>query len=110
VLIERLGPLLCTEYMSRGNGSMVDPNLGYLKQQAVDACNWGLVDGKSQTIYPWDSWKEQCTAEPPLWFHDIFRRDGMPYRSEALDVDAHRPWCKVARTGGRPRQPVLPPR
>ncbi len=73
-------PLLCTEYMSRGNGSMFDPNLGYLKQQGVAAYNWGLVDGKSQTIYPWDSWTKQYTAEPPLWFHDIFRRDGMPYR------------------------------
>jgi hypothetical protein len=26
-------PLLCTEYMSRGNGSFFDPNLAYLKAQ-----------------------------------------------------------------------------
>ena len=75
-------PLLCTEYMSRGNGSFFDPNLGYLKSQGVAAFNWGLVDGKSQTIYPWDSWTKSYDAEPTLWFHDIFRRDGKPYRPE----------------------------
>lgn len=73
-------PLLCTEYMSRGNNSFFDPNLGYLKSQGVSAYNWGLVSGKSQTIYPWDSWTRPYDAEPVLWFHDIFRRDGTPYR------------------------------
>jgi hypothetical protein len=77
-------PLLCTEYMSRGNGSFFDPNLGYLKSQGVAAFNWGLVDGKSQTIYPWDSWTKQYTGEPALWFHDIFHRDGTPYRAEEV--------------------------
>ena len=37
------------------------------------------VEGKTQTIYPWDSWKTPYTAEPPLWFHDILRPDGTPY-------------------------------
>ena len=46
------------------------------------AINWGLVDGKSQTIYPWDSWTKQYAGEPALWFHDIFRRDGSAYRPE----------------------------
>jgi hypothetical protein len=78
-------PLLCTEYMSRGNGSFFDPNLGYLKSQGVGALNWGLVEGKSQTIYPWDSWTKQYDREPDPWFHDIFRReDGTPYRSEEV--------------------------
>lgn len=75
-------PLLCTEYMSRGNGSFFDPNLGYLKSQGVGAFNWGLVSGKSQTIYPWDSWTKKYDSEPALWFHDIFRADGTPYRPE----------------------------
>ncbi len=79
-------PLLCTEYMSRGNGSMFDPHLAYLKEQGVAAYNWGLVAGKSQTIYPWDSWTKQYTAEPPLWFHDIFRKDGTPYRPKEVET------------------------
>jgi hypothetical protein len=45
----------------------------------VGAYNWGFVAGKTQTIYPWDSWYTEYTADPPVWFHDIFRRDGTPY-------------------------------
>ena len=55
-----------------------------MKDAKVGAYNWGFVDGKSQTIYPWDSWKKTYTNEPPVWFHDIFRRDGTPYRAEEV--------------------------
>lgn len=72
-------PILCTEYMARPRGSVFDPILGYFKDQNVGAYNWGFVDGKSQTIYPWDSWTKEYTAEPSPWFHDILRRDGTPY-------------------------------
>ena len=34
--------------------------------------------------YPWDSWHKQYTAEPPVWFHDIFRADGSAYRPEEV--------------------------
>lgn len=84
--LKRYGrPILCTEYMARPNGSTFDPHLGYMKQAKVGAYNWGFVDGKSQTIYPWDSWTKTYTTEPPVWFHDIFRRDGTPYRPEEVE-------------------------
>ena len=72
-------PLICSEYMARGNDSHFDPILGYLKSENVGAYNWGFVSGKTQTIYPWDSWKKNYTAEPEVWFHDIFRADGTPF-------------------------------
>ncbi len=72
-------PILCTEYMARPVGSRFDPDLGYYRERRIGAYNWGFVDGKSQTIYPWDSWKAPYAAEPPVWFHDIFRKDGTPY-------------------------------
>lgn len=78
-------PLLCTEFMARPQGSRFDPVLGYFKEQKVGAYCWGFVDGKTQTIYPWDSWIKQYTAEPDPWFHDILRRDGTPY--DAAEVD-----------------------
>jgi len=53
--------------------------LPLLKAEHVGAYNWGFVSGKSQTIYPWDSWEKTYTAEPGVWFHDIFRADGTPY-------------------------------
>lgn len=73
-------PILCTEYMARGNHSTFEGVLPVAKKYNVGAYNWGLVDGKSQTIYPWDSWKKAYTKEPDLWFHDIFRKDGTPYK------------------------------
>ena len=72
-------PILCTEFMARPAGSRFDPLLGLFKEQHVAAYCWGLVDGRTQTIYPWDSWQKQYTAEPPVWFHEIFRRNGTPY-------------------------------
>jgi hypothetical protein len=72
-------PILCTEYMARPAGSTFDPNLGIMKKERVAAYNWGFVSGKTQTIYPWDSWKKSYTNEPPVWFHDILRGDGTPY-------------------------------
>jgi hypothetical protein len=79
-VLRKLGrPLLCTEYMARPAGSTFDPNLGFLREQGIGAYNWGFVSGKSQTIYPWDSWKKPYDGEPPTWFHDIFRTDGTPY-------------------------------
>lgn len=77
-------PIFCTEYMARPNGSRFDPVLGYLQEQKVGAYNWGFVDGKSQTIYPWDSWIKEYTGEPDPWFHDILRADGTPYDPEEV--------------------------
>lgn len=79
-------PMICTEYMSRGNGSFFEGSLPIAKKYNVGAINWGLVDGKSQTIYPWDSWKKTYTSEPSLWFHDIFRKDGKPYKQAEVDL------------------------
>ena len=78
-------PILCTEYMARPAGSRFDPILAYLKKEGVGAYNWGFVDGKSQTIYPWDSWQKRYDGEPPVWFHDIFRTDGAPYDRKEVE-------------------------
>ena len=78
-------PLLCTEYMCRQvpwakpPGSTFQSVLPMLRAEKVDAFNWGLVAGKSQTQYPWDSWQRCYEAEPQPWFHDVFRPDGRPY-------------------------------
>ncbi len=85
--LQRYGkPLLCTEYMARGNNSTFKGSLPIAKKYNVAAYNWGLVDGKSQTIYPWDSWKKQYTTEPEVWFHDIFRKNGTPYIKAETDL------------------------
>ena len=84
--LRKLGrPILCTEYMARPIGSRFDRDLGYFRERNIGAYNWGFVDGKSQTIYPWDSWQKPYQGEPPVWFHDIFRRDGTPYIPAEVD-------------------------
>lgn len=78
-------PLLCTGFMARPLGSRFDPVLGWFKEQNVGAYCWGFVAGKTQTIYPWDSWTRQFTNEPSPWFHDLLRRDGKPYDAAQVD-------------------------
>jgi hypothetical protein len=77
-------PLLCTEYMARGNNSTFKGIMPVAKKYRVAAYNWGFVAGKSNTIYPWDSWKKPYAGEPPVWFHDIFRPNGQPYRADEV--------------------------
>lgn len=72
-------PVFCTEYMARGNNSTFQGILPIFKEHKIAAYNWGFVNGRSQTIYPWDSWKKAYEKEPAPWFHDIFRKDGSPY-------------------------------
>jgi hypothetical protein len=80
-------PILCTEYMARGNGSTFEGSLPVAKKYQVGAINWGLVAGRTQTFLPWDSWEKPYTdREPAIWFHEIFRTDGKPYRQEETDL------------------------
>jgi hypothetical protein len=73
-------PILCTEYMARGNGSTFQGTLPIAKKYRVAAINWGFVAGKTQTYYPWDSWQHPyIDHQPAVWFHDIFRTTGEPY-------------------------------
>jgi hypothetical protein len=76
-------PLLCTEYMARGNGSTFEVALPVLARHGIAAYNWGLVQGKTQTHLPWDSWKKPYVdREPEVWFHEVFKADGTPYRAD----------------------------
>lgn len=86
-LLQRYGrPIICTEYMARPNGSTFQGFLPVAKKYNVGMMNWGFVSGKSQTIYPWDTWTKTYTSEPPVWFHDIFKTDGTPYIKEETDL------------------------
>lgn len=84
--LQQLGkPVWCTEYLARDNGSTFEDCLPVLKKYQVAAFNWGLVAGKTNTIYPWDSWQKEY-KEPKVWHHDIFRKDGTPYNKEEVEL------------------------
>jgi hypothetical protein len=78
-------PLICSEYMARKNNSLFTNIMPMLKAQNIGALNWGLVAGKTNTIYAWGT-PVPDGSEPELWFHDIFRRDGTVYSGEELQV------------------------
>jgi len=75
-------PILCTEYMARPMGSTVEGILPIAKRHNVGAINWGLVAGKTQTYFPWDSWDHPYTAIPQVWFHDLLRPDGTAFQGD----------------------------
>jgi hypothetical protein len=77
-------PIFCTEYMARTNDSKFETHFPYFKNESISCINWGLVNGKSQTIYPWGS--KEGSTEPEIWFHDIFRKDGTPFRIEEVEL------------------------
>jgi hypothetical protein len=74
-------PILCTEYMARPMGSTIDSILPIAKRHNVGAINWGLVAGKTQTYFPWDSWDHPYAAVPKVWFHDLLRPDGTAFQN-----------------------------
>jgi len=81
-------PLWCTEYLARGAGSTFEGSLPVGKRLNIAMINWGLVDGKTQTRLPWDSWTIPYVngREPVVWHHEVFRGDGAPYRQYETDL------------------------
>jgi hypothetical protein len=78
-------PLLCTEYMARTRGSRFGNIMPMLKEQNIAAINWGLVAGKTNTMYAWDS-PMPDGKEPKVWFHDIFRKDGSVFDKNEAEL------------------------
>lgn len=91
-------PMICTEYMARELGTTFQNCLPIFKTERIGCYNWGLVAGRSQTHFNWQTvgrlkeLREQGAflhagdpiPEPELWFHDIFRVDGTPFDTEEV--------------------------
>jgi len=92
-------PMICSEYMARGNGSFFFGSLPVGKVHKVGMINWGFAQGKTQTHLPWDSWQRPYVdREPTVWFHEIFRNDGTPYIVEEVEF--------IQRMTGKTKAPV----
>jgi len=78
-------PLICSEYMARTRNSLFVTHLPIFKRYQVGAINWGLVSGKSNTIYQWGK-PVPDGSEPKIWFHDVFRKDGSPFDENEVRV------------------------
>ena len=90
-------PLVCTEYVARGAGNGFLNVLPLWVEHEVGAYNWGLVDGATQTKYPWHSWDSTYADGPAVWHHEVFHPDGRPY--DEAEVEAIRAAGEAYRRG-----------
>ena len=51
----------------------------------VGCYTWGLVDGRTQTKYPWTSWQKATPPDAP-WFHELLHGDGTPYDEREVEL------------------------
>lgn len=84
-------PVICTEWLARTCGSRVSTNLPVFAKEKVGCLNWGLVAGKTNTIYPWKEVVDPSQVlnlhvEPEPWFHDLLRPDGTPYDMSEIET------------------------
>ena len=81
-------PVLCSEWMARTRGSDYPSILPLFKEKKIGSFSYGLVNGKQQCQYPWNSVVDgkpvPFTEEPELWFHDLCRPDHTPYNEEEI--------------------------
>ncbi|MGA2069398.1 MAG: cellulase family glycosylhydrolase [Thermoguttaceae bacterium] len=76
-------PLVCTEWLKRDWGTVGD-QLPVFVRHRVGCLHWGLVNGKTQTQYPWGS--KAGAPEPKVWQHDLFRKDRTPYDPHEIEL------------------------
>lgn len=84
-------PVICTEWLARTTGSLVKTNLTVFARENVGCFNWGLVAGKTNTIYQWkelDPVQEIIDLQigPKVWFHDLLCKDGSPYDKTEIEI------------------------
>jgi len=77
-------PVICTEWMARLQGSKIETDLPLFKAEGVGCLMWGLVNGRIQCQFGWAS--KRGAPEPDVWFHDLFRKDGTPYRPAEIEA------------------------
>jgi hypothetical protein len=81
--LQRQGrPLVCTEWLNRGRGSIVADCLPIFRRRTVGCMHWGLVNGKTQTHLNWGH--RPGEPDPPVWQHDLFRSDHTPYEPSEI--------------------------
>ena len=88
-------PLICTEWMARTCGSLVGTHLPLFAREQVGCVNWGLVSGKTNTIYQWQILPDFVIAATSVtsqdsmtdvWFHDLLHVDGTPYDQTEIEL------------------------
>src|SRR5688500_19372356 len=79
------------ERMELNRGGLGITNQQDLAREKVGCVNWGLVTGKTNTIYQWQDLNPvkgfiDLQVGPEVWFHDLFCADGTPYNRTEIEI------------------------
>ena len=77
-------PLINTEWLNRGRGSVVETCLPVFHENNVGCMHWELVNGKTQTHLHW-GWRPGM-GEPKVWQHDLCHQEHYPYDTGELEL------------------------
>lgn len=86
-------PIVCTEWLARGLGSLAETHLPYFAEQRIGCFHWGLVNGRTQTHLPWPRFESLYTDG--RWHHDLLHSNGKAY--DPKEIALFRKWCATAR-------------
>ncbi len=75
-------PVIVTEWLNRPIGSRPETHLPIFLEERIGCIHWGLVNGKTQTHYPWGHKTGDAEPEPGMWQHDLFHKDFTAYSIE----------------------------
>lgn len=70
--------------MARQEDSLFTTHIPLFHEQNVGAINWGLVKGKTNTVFPW--WSKKGDPVPKVWFHDVFWPNGTAFDENEITV------------------------
>ena len=76
-------PIINTEWLNRGDGSLVDTCLPIFVKENIGCMHWGLVAGKTQTNLNWGH--RPGDPEPKTPQHDLYDKDFKPYYPKEIE-------------------------
>lgn len=88
-------PVLCTEWLARHVGSLIEEQLPLFAALDIGCYHWGLVRGKTQTTLPWPSVRKSGQDYAHLWFHDVLDEYGIPFRHAEMALVRSLTRCSV---------------
>ncbi len=66
-------PIICSEWLNRARQSIPSGALPVFTRENVGCIHWGLVNGRTQTNFPWGS--KAGMPSPKIWQHDLYRSE-----------------------------------
>ncbi|GMN89594.1 cellulase family glycosylhydrolase [Francisella sciaenopsi] len=79
-------PMFCTEWLARHVKSCFETHLPFFRKNKIVPYQWGLVEGKTQTTYPWPIVVKNDPNYRRMPFHDVLDKNGEPFFSSEMDL------------------------